>query len=77
MATARRPTADEAKERSVTNLTLADTYGLGLMGLNIAGVDKEEIVAYLSPTAQKIAKAVTKQPRKKNATSKRRVAMKR
>lgn len=76
-ATAKKQTTAQAKPRSNANLTLADTYGLGLMTLEIAGVDKSEIYAYLSPAAKKIAKEFTSPHAKKKLAVKRRAAAKR
>ena len=82
MATARRQPSDQPKARSLTYLTLADTYGLGLIAADIEGAHDREMFAYLSPAAKKIARSLTKQSTtkqsaKKKSASTRRVAMKR
>ena len=80
VAAKKQQTAGQAKPRSNASLTLADTYGLGLMTLDIAGVDKSEIYAYLSPAAKKLAKTFTlrQATKKKSADAvKRRAAAKR
>jgi hypothetical protein len=60
------------------SLTLADTYGLGLIAFGYRGVNQEEIVEHLSARAKKIAARVgTDQGTKKKSASKRRVSVKR
>lgn len=61
---------------SPVKLTLADTYGLGLIAYNENRADKAEIFAHLSPAAQKIVKEAEKQYAPKKSASKRRRAAK-
>jgi hypothetical protein len=76
MAT-KRQSLTQVNGLSGRSLTLADTYGLGLIAFGYERVDQEEIVEHLSANAKKIAKVVMQQGTKKKSPAKRRVALKR
>ncbi|HET6976204.1 MAG TPA: hypothetical protein VFI24_07770 [Pyrinomonadaceae bacterium] len=63
------------KNVSSRPLTLADTYGLGLIVHGDGVLDKSEIFAHLSANAKKIARSVN--PEKKSKTAAKRRAAKR
>lgn len=77
-AAAKKESSAEVKGRSASVLTLADTYGLGLIAFGRDGADQSEILAHLSPAARKIAKAAGGHAGgTKKSAGKRHVAMKR